>query len=184
MQPDAIWQSLAWYSVGMSSEQRALIAQAWPDILQDIRDGERVDKTCERYGLDRRVLWQYWSGEPQLRAAWYDAMKDSADAYVQKAIEAAENAAENPKAARVKLAAYQWVAEKRDPDRYGQRTRADINVKTVDLTGIIADANARLAAARQNRVIDVTPSNSSAPDLRAHALPALDAALAKAADLF
>lgn len=111
-------------------------------------------------------------------------MKDSADAYVQKAQQVIEDDSINPKAARVKLSGYQWLAEKRDPDKYGQRTRADINVKTVDLTGIIADANARLAAARQNRIIDVTPSNTEAGRIRAHAMPALDAAIAKAADLF
>lgn len=168
----------------MSPEKTAAIAARWPDILQDIRDGERVDKTCERYGIDRRVLWAYWSGDPQLRAAWYDALKESADAFFTKAIEAADNAEANPKAARVRANIYQWAAEKRDPDRFGQRTRADINVKTVDLTAIIQDANARLAASRQHKIIDITPSNPGAPDFHAHAAPAVQAAIAKAADLY
>lgn len=168
----------------LSADLRNRLANAWPDILQDIRNGERVDKTCERYGFDRSALWRYWSEDPQRRTDWHDAMRDSADAYVQKAIEAAENAAENPKAARVQLAAYQWVAEKRDPDKYGQRTRADINVKTVDLTAIIQDANARLAASRQHQIIDVTPSNPGADHIRTHALQGTQAAIAKAADLY
>ena len=168
----------------MSSEQRALIAQAWPDILQDIRDGERVDLTCNKYGIDRRMLWKHWSTDPVLRAAWYDALKDSADAYFTKAIQAADDADVNPKAARVRANIYQWAAEKRDPDRFGQRTRADINIKTVDLTSIIADANNRLAAARQNRIIDVTPSNTAPLDVHTQETAAITAAIAKAADLF
>ncbi|MFO0253745.1 MAG: hypothetical protein ACK52V_06485 [Betaproteobacteria bacterium] len=186
--PSAIQQSLAWYSVGMASslspETRQRIADAWPGILQAIRDGERADKTCAAHGFSPAQVWLFRNAAPELRAAWQDAMKDSADAFFNRAIAAAENAAENPKAARVMLAAYQWAAEKRDPDKYGQRTRADINVKTVDLTGIIADANARLIAARQHRVIDVTPSNCGAGEARAHALPAINAAIAQAADLF
>ena len=168
----------------LAPDTRQRIADAWSDILQAVRDGARVDQTCERYGISTSQLWLYRNGVPELRDQWRDAMKDSADAYVQKAIQVAEEAEKSPKAARVKASIYQWVAEKRDPDKYGQRTRADINVKTVDLTGIIADANARLAAARQNRVIDVTPSNTDAGQLRAHTLPALDVAIAKAADLF
>lgn len=168
----------------LAPETRQRIADAWPYILQAIRDGARVDKTCEAHGVSTAQVWLYRNASPELRDQWRDAMKDSADAYVLKAIDAAENAADNPKAARVQLAAYQWVAEKRDPDKYGQRTRADINVKTVDLTGIIADANARLIAARQRRVIDVAPSNSDAGQARAHALPAVNAVIAQAADLF
>jgi hypothetical protein len=37
---------------------------------------------------------------------------------------------------------------KRDPDRYADRSRHDINVKTLDLGPILARAEARLAAQR------------------------------------
>lgn len=154
------------------------------DILQAIRDGARVDKTCESYGISTAQLWLFRNRDPELRAAWHDAMKDSADAYVQKAQQVIEDDTVNPKAARVKLSGYQWLAEKRDPDKYGQRTKADINVRTVDLTAIIQDANARLATSRQNQIIDVTPSDPGLGRIRAHALQETQAAIAKAADLY
>lgn len=110
-------------------------------------------------------------------------MKESADAFLDKAMDAAENAGRDAKAARVQLAAYQWIAEKRDPDRYGQRTRADINVRTVDLTKIIQDANARLIAQQQGRVIEHTSNNQAGADIRAHAQPAIEHAALTAAGL-
>lgn len=168
---------------GISNEKRALIAQHWPDILDKVRHGARIDLTSAEYGLTRADLWAYRHGKPELVAQWYDAIKDSADAFVDRMVEVMDEAGKDAKAARVRLAGLQWIAEKRDPDRYGQRTRADINVKTVDLTRIIQDANARLAAAKQGRVIDVTPSNSGEGDTRAHALPAIESAALKAAGL-
>lgn len=157
-------------NMALSPEVAAKVAAAFPDILQAISNGARVDQTCALHGLDRRIVWQYWSTDPQRRTQWYDAMKESADAFADKALDAAENASRDAKAARVQLATYQWLAEKRDPDRYGQRMRTDVNIKTVDLTKIIQDANARLIAAQQGRVIEHdTSSNSRAPDSRAHA---------------
>lgn len=155
--------------MALSENQLQKVAAAFPDILQAIRDGARVDLTCAAHGLDRRTVWAYWSNTPALRAAWYDAMKESADAFLDKAMDAAENAGRDAKAARVQLAAYQWIAEKRDPERYGQRTRTDLNIKTIDLTRIIQDANARLAAVNSGRIIEGTSNNCDALDVRAHA---------------
>jgi len=58
------------------------IAAAWPDILQSIADGNRVDLTCQRLGFERNQLWRFWSRHPQRRTEWYDAHKDSADAII------------------------------------------------------------------------------------------------------
>lgn len=164
--------------MAFSENARQKVQAAFPEILQAIRDGARVDRTCAAHGLDRRDVWAYWSKDPKLRAAWYDAMKESADAFLDKAIDAAENAGKDAKAARVQLAAYQWIAEKRDPERYGQRVRNDINVKTIDLTRIIQDANARLIAAQQGRIIEGTSNNCEAADVRVHAELAPPAAAA------
>lgn len=168
--------------LGEPTRQR--IAAAWPDILERVRNGARVDKTCEHYAINRGQLWQYWSFDPERRAQWYDALKDSAEAFFDKALDAAENAGKDAKAARVMINTYQWIAEKRDPERFGQRTRADINVKSVDLTKIIQDANARLAAAKQGRVIDGSFSNTETSTTHAHTQQALTAEILKAADLY
>lgn len=176
----------SWYSgfmADISAERAAAVAAVFPQILQAIREGARVDRTCAAHGLDRRDVWAYWSKDPARRTEWYDAMKESADAFLDKAIDAAENAGKDAKAARVQLAAYQWIAEKRDPERYGQRTRADINVRTVDLTRIIQDANARLINQQQGRLINGTDNNRGIADLRAHAQPAIERAALQAAGL-
>jgi hypothetical protein len=179
-------RAVAWYSVcmaGINEHKRALIAQHWPDILDKIRHGARIDLTAAEYDLTRADLWAYRHAKPDLVAQRYDAIKDSADAFVDQMVRVMDDAGKDAKAARVRLAGLQWIAEKRDPDRYGQRTRADINVKTVDLTAIIRDANARLAAAKQGQIIDVTPSNSGAGDVRAHAQPAIEHAALVAAGI-
>ena len=155
--------------MALSENVRQKVQAAFPEILQAIRDGARVDRTCTAHGLDRRDVWAYGSKDTELRAAWYDAMKESADAFLDKAMDAAENAGKDAKAARVQLAAYQWIAEKRDPERYGQRVRNDINVKTIDLTRIIQDANARLIAQQHGRIIEGTSNNCEVVDARAHA---------------
>lgn len=134
-------------------DKRQAIAKAWPDILQRVGAGERVDHSCAAHGFNRQDLLLFRQGNAELTAAWYDAMKDSADAFLDKLMDVMVESETNAKGARVKASILQWIAEKRDPDKYGQRTRADINVKTVDLTAIIKDANARLAAAKDPKLI-------------------------------
>lgn len=166
----------------ISAEKQQKIAEHWPAILQAIRDGARIDHTAAAHGLIRADLWAYRHGKPDLVAAWYDAIKDSADSFVDQMVDVMSEADTNAKGARVKASILQWIAEKRDPDRYGQRTRADINVKTVDLTAIIKDANARLAAAKQpqlvqgERIITADADNARAHTQHAITHATLDAA--------
>jgi hypothetical protein len=168
----------------ISPEKQKIVADNWPAILQAIRDGARIDHTAASYGLVRADLWAYRNGKPDLVAAWYDAIKDSADAFVDQMVNVMAEAEGNAKSARVKAGILQWIAEKRDPDRYGQRTRADINVKTVDLTAIIKDANARLAAAKDPRLIEGERINTADVDnARAHTQSAITHATLEAAGL-
>ena len=111
-------------------------------------------------------------------------MKDSADAFLDRMVDCMDEATTNAKGARVKANILQWMAEKRDPDKYGQRTRADINVKTVDLTAIIKDANARLAAAKEPRLIQGDRIiTADSPGALAHAQNAITHATLDAAGL-
>jgi hypothetical protein len=168
----------------ISSEKRARIDILWPEILQAIRDGARIDHTAAAHSLTRADLWAFRAGNPALVAAWYDAIKDSADSFVDQMVDVMKEAEGNAKGARVKASILQWIAEKRDPDRYGQRTRADINVKTVDLTAIIKDANARLAAAKEPRLIQGDRIiTAEASDARAHTQQAITHATLEAAGL-
>lgn len=164
----------------ISPETAARVAAAWPDILERIAAGESVGSAAEAHNLTRHELYAYRAGTPELVGAWYDAMKESADAFTDGMVAVITGEVRDAKAARVKLTGLQWLAEKRDPERYGQRSQVNLNVKTVDLTRIISDANARLIAAQQRREIDVTPNNSDAERPRTHALqPEIAAALAE-----
>lgn len=165
-------------------EKRQAIATAWPDILQRIGSGDRVDHSCAAHGFNRQDLLLFRQGNQQLQNEWHEAMKDSADAFLDRMVDCMDEATTNAKGARVKANILQWMAEKRDPDKYGQRTRADINVKTVDLTAIIKDANARLAAAKEPRLIQGDRIiTADSPGALAHAQNAITHATLDAAGL-
>ena len=139
----------------ISAETAAKCAAAWPEALARIRDGELVAKVAEAYGLTRSMLWAYRAGSPELRAEWAEAMHDSADALFEDAIETARSPDVEPRRAQVICNMLTLAAEKRDPERYAQRSRHDVNVKSLDLTPILERAEARLQLAQAaGRVVE------------------------------
>jgi hypothetical protein len=48
----------------------------------------------------------------------------------------------------MKVDTLKWAARIRNPRLYGDKAQLDVNVRTLDLTRIISDAQARLAASR------------------------------------
>ena len=132
----------------ISEQTRAKCAVAWPDVLARISAGETVTDACKAHSLERQHFWAYRAGSEDLRTAWNDALRDSADALFDEALETARSSKLDSRHARVKCAVLQWAAEKRDPDRYAPRSKHDLTVKTLDLSPILARAEARLAASR------------------------------------
>ena len=67
--------------------------------------------------------------------------------------------------ARTRIDTLKWAARIRNPRLYGDKAQLDVNVKHVDLTRIIQEANARLAQARAPRTLDVVDAEvvSDAP---------------------
>jgi hypothetical protein len=57
---------------------------------------------------------------------------------------------------RVHVDTLKWAARIRNPRAYSDKSSIDVNVRTVDLTRIISEANARLAAREAGRVIEGT----------------------------
>ncbi|TFH48661.1 MAG: hypothetical protein E4H01_05915 [Lysobacterales bacterium] len=129
-------------------EKRARAAAAWPDILQQLATGATVLDACKAHGLERGHLWAYRADNPDLRQQWNDAMRDSADALFDEALDTARNSQLDSRHARNKCNVLQWAAEKRDPDRYAPRSRHDLTVRTLDLSPILLRAEQRLALAR------------------------------------
>jgi terminase small subunit-like protein len=94
------------------------------------------------------MMWAYRTDSEELRGKWNDALRDSADSLFDEALQTARDSKLDSRHARVKCAVLQWAAEKRDPDRYAPRSKHDLTVKTLDLSPILARAEARLAASR------------------------------------
>lgn len=188
----------------MTDELKAKCAAAWSDILARIADGGTIEAACKAHGLAKESLRQYRAGNPQLMQAWEDARLASADSFFEEAMAVARDPhidvvvlkdeageplldAENrPRtqqvrryadSTRVLVDTLKWAAAKRNPRVYNDKSSIDVNVKTVDLTAIIRDANARLAAAKHGQIIDGTYNRvPEATDAHAQTLLAPDLA--------
>lgn len=128
-------------------------------------------------GLNREALSKYALSDPVLRAQWENAREASADSFYDEALELARDKTADPQQVRVHVDTLKWAARIRNPRTYGDKAQLDVNVRTVDLTRIIQDANARLAAQQAGRVID-NRSGQSTDATCAQALTLLPADLA------
>jgi hypothetical protein len=129
-------------------ETYSKIEAAWPDILSAIADGAEIKVELARHGISRDSIRVYRASNPQADREWQVAREHSADHYIGVLLDVANDRTLDPAHARVKADVYKWLVSKYNPRLYGDRTSHDITVKTIDLTRIISDANARLAASR------------------------------------
>lgn len=106
----------------------------------------------------------YRNTEPNAQKEWDAAREDSADTLFDEALSVARDpfvsleaekpgephiiVRRDPSHARTYIDTLKWAARIRNPRLYGERAQLDLNVKTLDLTRIIEDANARLIAGR------------------------------------
>ena len=140
----------------ISEDTRARIANAWPEILDALANGELVKDTLAKLGISRDAMRAFKAGNPAACADWDLAREQSADALFEQALAKANDPRIDPAHARVRVDTLKWAARIRNPRLYGDKAQLDVNVRTVDLTRIIQDANARLAAARAPRVLEGT----------------------------
>ncbi len=155
----------------------AKVAQAWDSILEAIAAGEEIKVACKAHGFTREMVYAYYGADKELRAQWERARTSSADSFMDEALATARNSELDPSHARVLVDTLKWAAAKRNPDHYAERTRQDINVKTLDYSAILARAEARLAQQRAPALIDGR-TGALLPDI---ASDALDAVLSDAA---
>lgn len=141
---------------------RAHLAQVWPEFLQRVAAGELIKEICAELGVTRG-MYRAWiaEGGQARRTEWDLAREASADAFADMAIEEALANKSQVEAAhaRTRIDTLKWAARIRNPRAYGDKAQLDVNVRTVDLTRIISEANARLAQRAGARVIeqDATP---------------------------
>lgn len=170
----------------ISEDTRQRIAAAWPDLLARFAAGELIKDVLKDLGFSRSEVSAYKLATPGAVAEWDEAREASADALFDEALEEGRKDVDKFLAqhVRTRIDALKWAARIRNPRMYGDKAQLDVNVRTVDLTRIIADANARLAASQQGRVIEHdTNNNQEAERALAHALPAIEAHTLKAAGL-
>lgn len=149
----------------ISDATRARIAQAWPAVLAALADGALVRDALEDNGITRDMLRAYLAGDAGARLEWDAARERSADAFMDQALEVANNRELDPAHARVRVDTLKWAARIRNPRLYGDKAQLDVNVRTIDLTRIIDAANQRLEAARAGRIIDQAPAAPALADL-------------------
>lgn len=137
-----------------SPESLARVAQAWPELLADLAAGELIAKIYEKHGLTRAPVEAYKLASPERITQWQGARAASASALEEQALETASNPKLDAGYARVRIDTLKWAAAKRNPDHYADRSKHDINVKTIDYTGILQRAEARLAARVAGQVIE------------------------------
>ena len=164
----------------MDSQVQARIAAAWPSMLASLASGELIKDILARAGFNRDQVSAYKLSVPGAKAQWDEARAASADAFMDEALDSARSTMADPQATRVLIDTLKWAARIRNPAMYSDKSQLDVNVKTIDLTRIIQDANARLIAQQQGRIIDATPNNCEPVRALAHAQtapelqPALD----------
>ena len=154
----------------ISPETHDRIAQAWPTILEGLARGDLVRDVLRAAGFSRQELEAYRAGDAQVRVEWDAARESSADAFLDEALTVARDPMvevvqpDDPDGvpiiirldsahARTRIDTLKWAARIRNPRLYGDRATVDVNVRTVDLTRIICEANARLAAAQAPRIV-------------------------------
>lgn len=158
----------------ISEQTRAQIRMAWPDILARLAAGDLVKDATKPFS--RQEIACYRLTEPNAQAEWDSAREQSADAFMDEAMDIARARAEplrdmkgelilgkdgqpliiptDSAHARTHIDTLKWAARIRNPRLYGDKAQLDVNVRTVDLTRIISEANARLAAGSRGRIIE------------------------------
>lgn len=137
----------------ISDATRERITAAWAHILGEIAGGAAIKATIEAAGFSTGELRAYRASVANADAEWARAKEESADALADEIREEANNRTADPAFARVRIDALKWLASKRNPRTYSDKMQHDVTVKSVDLTRIISEANARLAG-RAPRVLE------------------------------
>jgi hypothetical protein len=137
----------------ISEQTRERITAAWPALLDRIAAGDPIGEAIKAAGFTGGQLRAYRALSPEADSEWQRAKEESADALADDIRAEANNRTADPAFARVRIDALKWLASKRNPRVYNDKAQLDVNVRTVDLTRIISEANQRLAQ-RSPRILE------------------------------
>ena len=95
------------------------------EICARLADGESLRHICDSEGMPKRDTVRGWlRDKPEFQAKYVRARKEQADTMADMVLDAARRTEEgklDPAAARATIGAYQWLAAKLLPKRYGDR---------------------------------------------------------------
>ena len=169
----------------LSPALRARVESAWPELLARIAAGAELGDTLKALGLTRDAVRayrylvdkaeeQYQLARKESAAAMFEELRILAKTRSRDQVEAADKRAE--------MDIVRWMIMKLDPKNYSDKAQLDVNVKTMDLTDIVNNAAARLAAHRA--AITVSHTQGALPSPASRAQDTMDAELVRSvADL-
>ena len=135
----------------------ALLAdrEALADLLEHIASGGRLRAFCDEhvysYSTVQAALTKREDLAPLYDAA-LDARSDLQREQIEKLTKQVISGELDPKAAKVAIESLQWLAEKMNPRRYGQRQQVDVQV--TDMTKLHLEAVRQLALKPRPVAID------------------------------
>jgi len=140
----------------MRAMEKRIEEMGGPEVIMDlIADGKTVAEVAEVMGCSRRYVYM-WRDQPKwegrLKEMWAEAMKFSAEAEVEKAMRefdridrvidtdpvTGEEIRRIPQSSEVQLATgrakfRQWLAARKDPERYGDQKEQQVNISIGNL---------------------------------------------------
>jgi hypothetical protein len=171
---------------GISNETVQRLMALWPDMCARLAAGDLVRDIYKGADVSPFQAAMFKADHPAQRTTWDQARQASADSFYDEAMAEARADVDKEYAqhVRTRIDTLKWAARIRNPAAYSDKSSVDVNVRTVDLTAIIKDANARLAASKQGRIIEHDTVNiTDAGNPHAHAQPAIEHAALVAAGL-
>lgn len=129
----------------MAATQQKSVFDGGPEVLQDICDrleaGETMAAIARRYKVHRSQLTRWAKAEPERERQIKAARTLSAEAYADKAEQVIKGARDKFALEKARELAhhYRWCSKVRDPDRFADRMKQDVEVRAKvrirDLTG-------------------------------------------------
>jgi hypothetical protein len=138
----------------LGPETVARIEAAWLDLIETVASGGLIGAGIRAKGLTPDQVRVYRTTNPQAAKEWEEARIQSADAFADEIQATIDNRELDSQFARVRVDSLKWLASKRNPRIYSDKAIIDMNVRAVDLTQIIRDAQLRLAQARAGRLVN------------------------------
>lgn len=131
----------------------------WDTWFNQITQFGAIRKLLDGYKIPYREYYQYLKDHPEIGERHEAAMRDHAAFLASKitdnanALDQSNASNPDPKKAKIAIDAYQWLASRYDPDRYGERQKVD--VQTTDLTQVHLEAIRQLSMKQLDQKIKV-----------------------------